>query len=166
MARLDGDEKQVDERAVLGSHSFFGAFSYAIDSKGRTVIPTTYRDALGDTFTMAVTRDFNAIALYPNAVYDKLLTELESMNKRKPVVQKYTDEFYKWTYRDMSHDGQGRIQIPAMLRQLMLGEEKELEISGALNHIRIVGSQKARTEDINFMKNIDTILEEIGNLGD
>ena len=164
MASLDGEERQADEGIAAKSYSFFGSFSYAIDSKGRTVIPTIYRDSLGETFTMAVTRNFSAIALYPDDVFKKLLIEFESMNKRKPYVGQYTDEFYKWSFPNMTQDGQGRIQIPARLRQLILGDEKELEISGALNHIRIMGSQRAITNDIEFMEKIDSILEAIGNL--
>ena len=85
------------------------------------------------------------------------------MNQRKPVVQKYTMQFFKLSYRDMQADGQGRILLPPILRQRMLGDARDLEISGVSSHIRIVGAEKATSDDMDFMENIDDILEQIGN---
>lgn len=144
-------------------YQFFGCYAHSIDAKGRIIIPTAYRDALGSSFTIGPTRDFNGIALYPDDVYDGILDELNAMNQRKPFVQSYTMQFYKLSYRSAQADGQGRLLLPPMLRQRMLSEAKDLEISGGYNHIRIVDAAKANEADLEFMAKKDEILEEMGN---
>jgi MraZ protein len=144
--------------------TFFGSYSHSIDAKGRIIIPNAYRDALGSTFTIGPTRDFNGIALYPDEVFDEILAELSRMNQRKPFVQSYTMQFYKLSYRDMEPDAQGRLLLPPKLRQRILSEAKDLEISGGYNHVRIVDAQQATEADQEFMANKDEILEELGDL--
>lgn len=150
----------------IKSYQFFGSYAHAIDSKGRMIVPNAYRSALRESFTIGPTRDFQGIALYPNPVFDQLLSDMDAMKQRKPVVQKYKTQFSKLSYREMQADAQGRLLLPAKLRQRMLGEAKELEISGALDHVRVVDSAKAETEDTFFMDNLDDILDELGNLED
>ncbi len=143
--------------------AFFGSYAHSIDAKGRIIIPTAYRDALGETFTLGPTRDFNGIALYPDEVFDRILEELSAMNQRKPLVQNYTMQFYKLSYRSMQADTQGRLLLPPKLRQRMLQDAKELEISGGYNHVRIVDAVKADEADLEFMAKKDELLEEMGN---
>ena len=145
-------------------YSFFGSYAHSIDSKGRLIIPNAYREALGECFSMGPTRDFQGIALYPDPVFDKMLDEIAALNPRKPIVQKYASEFYKYSYRDIQPDAQGRILLPTKLRQWMLGEAKELEVSGGFDHVRIVDSVKGSEEDLSFRENLDDILDQIGNM--
>lgn len=147
-----------------GKFTFFGSYSHSIDAKGRIIIPNAYRDDLGETFTIGPTRDFNGIALYPDDVFDAILSELSHMNQRKPFVQSYTMQFYKLSYRQMQPDAQGRLLLPPKLRQRILAEAKDLEISGGYDHVRIVDAQKATEADLEFMANKEKILEEMGDL--
>ena len=143
---------------------FFGSYAHSIDAKGRIIIPNAYRDVLGTVFSVGPTRDFKGIALYPDPVYDSILKELNAMNQRKRVVQTYTQQFYKLSYRNMQADGQGRLLLPPKLRQRMLGDAKDLEISGGFNHVRIVEADTANNADDTFMENLDQTLDQIGEL--
>jgi MraZ protein len=143
---------------------FFGSYAHSIDAKGRIIIPNAYRDMLGNTFTLGPTRDFNGIALYPEEIFDRILAELNGMNQRKPFVQSYTMQFYKLSYRGVQADNQGRLLLPPKLRQRMLSDARDLEISGGYNHVRIVEAEKADKADLEFMSNKDQIMEEMGNL--
>lgn len=163
---MDGDEKTTQQapQANGKAYTFLGSYAHAVDDKGRIIVPNAYRNPLGATFTIGPTRDFQGIALYPNAVYDQLLADIMSMNQRKPIVQRFAMQFSKLSYRDMQADGQGRLLLPAKVRQRMLGEAKELEISGAFDHVRIMDSVKAAAEDTFFSENLEEILEQLGNL--
>ena len=44
----------------------------------------------------------------------------------------------------MQADNQGRVLLPVKLRQYVLGDARDVEISGALDHIRIVASAVAQ----------------------
>lgn len=165
---MDEDEMQEESGFHGGFDSskieFLGSYAHSIDAKGRIIIPNAYRAALGPTLTIGPTRDFKGIALYPDTVFNSILEELNEINQRIAVVQTYTMQFYKLCYRDMQPDGQGRLLLPPKLRQRMLGEAKDLEISGGFNHVRIIDALKANQDDENFMLNLNDILEKIGNL--
>jgi MraZ protein len=163
---MDGYDSANPPGTGPQNYSFFGSFEHSIDAKGRIIIPLAYRLSLGDTFTIGPTRNFQGIALYPNAVFAQLLCEIRAMNPRKPIVQRFSDQISKLSFPGSQADSQGRLLLPATLRQRMLGEAKDLEISGAFDHVRIVDRAKANAEDIFFTENLESILEQVGNLDD
>jgi len=145
-------------------YQFFGSYTHSIDSKGRLIVPSAYRDELGETFTIGPTLDIEGIALYPEEIYDWILEGLSALNQRNPRVQQYCNQFYKLSYRAVQPDTQGRVLLPTKLRARTLGETRDLEISGASNHVRVLGADKADGEDNSFIENKAEILEEIGHL--
>ena len=144
--------------------TFFGSYDHSIDAKGRIIVPTAYRKALGDSFTITIALDDKAIALYPDDGFDTMVSELYAMNRRKPSVQKQLDHVAKYSYPGVQADNQGRILLPVKLRQYVLGDARDVEISGALDHVRIVDSAAAQREDEYYREHRDDILDEIGNL--
>ena len=144
--------------------TFFGSYDHSIDAKGRIIVPTAYRKALGDSFTITIALDDKAIALYPDDGFDTMVSELYAMNRRKPSVQKQLDHVAKYSYPGVQADNQGRILLPVKLRQYVLGDARDVEISCALDHVRIVDSAAAQREDEYYREHRDEILDEIGNL--
>ena len=165
---MDGDDR--GNRLPAGNtprkFTFYGSYDHSIDIKGRIIIPNAYRKPLGDVFTVSLTRDGLGIALYPDDVFDLMMEELYHLNQRKPSVQRYEAYIAKMSYRDMEADGQGRLLLPIKLRQMVLGEAKDVEISGALDHIRIVSQGSGLEEDAFFRQNRDAILNEIADMHD
>ncbi|MDD3335771.1 MAG: hypothetical protein PHI98_09710 [Eubacteriales bacterium] len=162
----DEVRQRPESGLVFKKFTFFGSYDHSLDAKGRIIIPNAYRNALGDVFTVSITRDDKGIALYPDDVFDQLLEEIYRLNQRKQVVQQYLDHLSKMTYRGMEMDGQGRMLLPVKLRQQVLGDTKDVEISGALDHIRVIDSAVAKAEDEYFREHRTEILDEIGNMGD
>lgn len=160
---MDESNANASAAAAPPDYGFFGCYTHSLDEKGRIIIPTAYRDALGETFSIGPTRSFDGVALYPNAVYDQILTELNSLNQRKPYVQQYTMQFYKLSNREMQKDGQGRILLPQKIRQRFLEEAREVEISGSNNFIRILDASKAAEIENRFNENLPTILDQMGS---
>ena len=144
--------------------TFFGCYDHSLDTKGRLIIPNAYRKPLGDTFTISVTPDGEGIALYPEAVFDELLAELYQLNRLDESLQKYLTYLGKMSYRYMEADTQGRVLIPAKLRQRILKDAKELEVSGAMDHVRIVDCMKGNDEDDYFDQNRKDILRRISEM--
>jgi MraZ protein len=147
--------------------AFFGCYDHAIDGKGRIIIPSDYRDSLGSQFTIGPTRDQKAIALYPKRTWQTLLLEMSEIRKihgNKPKVQVYLNRFFKFSYPNVESDNQGRLLLPAKLRLEMLGDARDVEISGVQDHIRIVTSEKAAEEERYYKENEDDILEFMGGL--
>lgn len=147
-------------------YSFFGSYRHAMDLKGRIIIPNPYREMLGESFVISTTRDFMGVALYPTPVFESIVRDIESLNQRKPVVQKIREQFYKYSYPASTADAQGRILLPTALRQQMLGDAKEVEISGDHDCIRIKNAEASTREDQFFFEHLSELLNEFGDLTD
>ena len=162
------DERMESQRPAVGiprkEFTFFGSYDHTIDAKGRIIIPNAYRKALGETFTITISLTDRAIAIYPEEAFDEMIAELYSLNRRKPAVQKQQDHVAKFSYPGMQMDNQGRVLLPAKLRQYVLGEAKDVEISGSLDHIRVIDSAAALAEDEYYKEHRDEIQEEIAEL--
>ena len=162
--------KQVKTGELLSDapdDAFFGCYDHAIDGKGRIIIPSDYRNSLGQQFTIGPTRDQKAIALYPHSTWKTLLKEMSEIRRihgNKPKVQIYLNRFFKFSYPSVESDNHGRLLLPAKLRQEMLGEARDVEISGVQDHIRIVASEKAAEEERYYKENEEDILEFMGSL--
>ena len=164
---MEEERKEDGRQPVLKTprkFTFFGSYDHAIDGKGRIIIPNAYRKALGDSFTITIDLDDKAIAIYPDEAFEEMIAELYSLNRRKPAVQRQQDHVAKFSYPGMQADNQGRVLLPVKLRQYVLGAAKDVEISGALDHIRIVDSAAAMAEDEYYRDHRDEILDEIGNM--
>lgn len=163
------DEKRADTSTPTSPRNtrkftFFGSYDHSIDAKGRIIIPNAYRKALGDSFTITVGLDDRAIAIYPDEAFEEMIAELYQLNRRKPSVQRQQDHVAKFSYPGLQADNQGRVLLPVKLRQYVLGDAKDVEISGALDHIRIVDSAAGMTEDAFYKEHRDEILDDIANL--
>ena len=161
---LDLAEAQTEQLEAAVENAFFGAYAHSLDGKGRIIIPVSYRKALGERFTIGPTRDFQGIALYPRKVWLNMLMDMQKLNQRKPVVQQYMNQFNKLSFPEAEADSQGRLLLPAKLRQRMLGDERDVEIAGAFDHLRIVTSARAEAEDETFEENLTDILSVWGEL--
>lgn len=144
--------------------TFFGSYDHSIDGKGRIIIPNAYRKALGDSFTLTIGLDDRAIAIYPDDAFEEMITELYRLNRRKPSVQRLQDHVAKFSYPGLQADNQGRVLLPVKLRQYVLGDAKDVEISGALDHVRIVESTAGLAENDYYKEHRDEIREDIANL--
>lgn len=170
MSQPEAAEKPARAAETLSDtpeDTFFGCYDHAIDGKGRIIIPADYRESLGKRFTIGPTRDQKAIALYPQRTWQALLKEMSEIRRlhgNKPKVQMYLNRFFKFSYPNVESDNQGRLLLPAKLRQEMLGDARDVEISGVQDHIRIVTSEKAAEVERYYKENEDDILEFMGSL--
>ena len=153
--------QQPVQTQIPKKFTFFGSYDHSIDAKGRIIIPNAYRKALGDSFTITIGLDDRAIAIYPDAAFEEMVEELYRLNRRKPSVQRQQDHVAKFSYPGMQADNQGRVLLPVKLRQYILGEVKDVEISGALDHIRIVDSAIGLAEDTYYKEHHEEIRNEI-----
>ena len=151
-------ESQSMQAKPRKKFTFFGSYDHSIDSKGRIIIPNAYRKALGESFTITISLTDRAIAIYPDDAFDDMIAELYSLNRRKPAVQKQQDHVAKFSYPGMQADTQGRVLLPVKLRQYILGEAKDVEISGAGTHIRVMRNEDAQAEEEAFNEEIPDVL--------
>ena len=157
MTNLAEEDRELLEKY---SHTFTGTFAHTLDSKGRMVIPLAFRDMLGKTFTVAPEFDFKSIAVYPELAYVRMREAHDKALKENnnPERRKYLQWLDAYTFRAQECDGQGRVLLPARLRQVILGEDKDVDIMGAGDHLRIAVRVKCEDQLMDFIANIDTVL--------
>ncbi len=145
-------------------YRFIGSFNHGLDAKGRLVIPQTFREKLGETFCVAPSFDFKSIAVYPTEMWEQRNEAYEKLGKLNPALNRYLEQFYALSYDGQACDGQGRVLLPANIRQKILGEEREVEITGANDHIRVVAESVSNETWDQFNTELPKLLEMIAGL--
>jgi transcriptional regulator MraZ len=117
---------------------FRGINNIAIDAKGRMAMPARYRERLlegcGGRLVVTVDQD-HCLLVYPLPeweIIEEKLINLPSLNKQSRLLQRLLIGHAT----DLEMDGQGRILLPAMLREyaglnkkaVLIGQGKKLEI--------------------------------------
>ncbi len=149
------------EKVWLG---FSGSYSHGIDGKGRMIIPASMRLHLGTQFAVAPTLDFKAIGLYPLNAWIEVRDMLRELTKKDAKAFRILDQFSKYSYTDSETDTQGRLLLPQKIRGWLLGEAKDVEVSGADTYIRVAESEVGKAQDEGFMDDYPDPLAFIAQL--
>ena len=129
---------------------FVGSYTHGIDAKGRMIIPASFREPLGPRFAVAPTPDFKAVALYPISGWLERRDELIALVRINARAQRLLDQFSKYSYVDCEADAQGRLLLPQKIRSWRLGDAREVDVNGAVSHIRVMPAADSRDQDKNF----------------
>ena len=151
------DEKQRPLR-------FIGSFNHSLDSKGRLVIPQGFRDKLGETFCIAPSFDFESVAIYPTEKWEERNETYERLGKLNPALNRYLEQFYALSFDEQTCDAQGRVLLPANIRQKILHEERDMEITGANDHVRVAAVTASGDAWNKFKDELPQLLEMIAGL--
>ena len=132
---------------------FMGQYEHSIDTKGRIIIPVKYREDLGELFV--VTRGLDGcLFLYPQKEWQSFVEKLQQLPSNQNT-RKIQRQFLSKAM-EVTLDKQGRILIPALLREAA-ALEKEVVFVGMMN--RVEGWDKGRLEE-QEMEEDETVLED------
>ena len=143
---------------------FIGSFNHSLDTKGRLVIPQNFRDKLGDQFCVAPSYDFRSIAIYPTEKWEERNEAYEKLGKLNPALNRYLEQFYALSYDNQSCDAQGRVLLPTNIRQKILQEDRDGEITGANDHVRVVAAAASTSSWESFHQDLPDLLNLIAEL--
>ena len=113
---------------------FYGEFEYKIDDKGRVPIPPRFRNALKDGVVLTPGAE-KCITAYTIIEWKKLSTTLTTSPLSRSKMRKLGRVFFATAFSTRI-DGQGRIAIPAPLRE-HAGIIDEVVIAGANIYLEI-----------------------------
>ncbi|WML38996.1 division/cell wall cluster transcriptional repressor MraZ [Neobacillus sp. OS1-2] len=117
---------------------FMGEYHHSIDIKGRMIVPSKFRDELGDMFI--ITRGLDQCLFgYPVSEWALIEEKLKGLPLTKKDARAFTRFFFSGA-TESELDKQGRINIPAPLLQYAK-LEKECVILGVSNRIEIWSKQ-------------------------
>jgi MraZ protein len=94
---------------------FFGEFEYKIDEKGRVLVPPKYRRELKDGMVLTPGIE-KCIIAYPLAEWKKIATSLTSASVTPNKLRILNRAIFATAF-SLYIDGQGRIALPAPLRE-------------------------------------------------
>ncbi len=139
---------------------FMSEYNHTIDAKGRLIIPSKFRDALGDEFVISKGMD-GCLYVYANEDWNAFEQKLTSL----PVTNKSARQFARFFLAGAASvevDKQGRILVPGNLREFAK-LDKDVVLVGVGSRIEIWSKDQYDTisDDVD-MDGIAQAMEELG----
>ncbi|MFY3793504.1 division/cell wall cluster transcriptional repressor MraZ [Ureibacillus sp. MALMAid1270] len=113
---------------------FMGEYQHSVDAKGRLIVPSKFREDLGNTFVITRGLD-NCLFGYPMDEWRKLEEKLKQLPMTKKDARAFTRFFFSGA-TEVEIDKQGRINIPTSLANYAK-LEKECVVIGVSSKIEI-----------------------------
>lgn len=142
------------------NNMFMGEYNHTIDAKGRLIVPSKFRETLGDEFVVTKGLD-GCLFVYDNHEW----TAFEQKLKSLPITNKDARVFVRFFLAGAAAvevDKQGRILLPGSLREFA-ALSKEVVLIGVGSRIEIWSRE--RWEDAASFEDMDTIAEHMADLG-
>lgn len=146
---------------------FRGSSFHTIDSKGRIIIPTRFRDVVRDSGSdcIMVTRMDGGVFAYTLDEWSRIENKILSLAEKSDHIRRFRRVFIGGAF-ECRGDKQGRILIPPSLREYA-NLDKDVVLVGVLDHFEVWSrelwdSENALVEE--DMKKED-VRNEIAKLG-
>ncbi len=139
---------------------FMSQYNHTVDAKGRLIIPTRYREVLGEEFVVTKGLD-SCLFVYANEDWNAFAQKLTSL----PIIDDDAREFARFFLAGaitVELDKQGRILLPANLREFA-GLEKDVILAGVGSRIEIWDKQT--WDEKNMQVDMKRITSGMRNLG-
>ena len=118
---------------------FRGDVPLSLDPKGRLAIPTRYRDRLvetcGGVLVATVSLTERCLVVYPSSAWRAIEDQLKALPALDPQAQTI-NRLLIGHASDCEMDGQGRILIPATLRE-WAGLDRRVRMIGQINKFEL-----------------------------
>lgn len=139
---------------------FMGEYNHTIDAKGRLIVPSKLRDALGDHFVVTKGLD-GCLFVYPNEEWGKFEERLSELPITNANARKFA-RFFLAGAADVEVDKQGRILLPSVLRDFA-GLEKDVVFVGVSKRVEIWSREK--WEENSTYDDVEEIAEHMDDFG-
>ena len=138
---------------------FMGEYNHTIDIKGRLIVPTKFREQLGEAFVIAKGND-GCLAIYTNEAWETFMKKIQALPANKDI-RTYVRAIAGSAVA-VETDKQGRVLVPGNLREYA-GLDKDVVLAGVIDKIEVWDKQ--RWSEQTNIDNIDDIAEEMAELG-
>lgn len=145
-----------------GDEMLLGEYKHSVDSKGRVIIPSKFREKLGDRFI--VTRGLDGCLFgYPMEEWQKVEKQLQELPMTKKDARKFTRFFYS-AATECKIDKQGRINLPQVLIDYA-NISKTSYLIGVSNRIEIWNEEKWNLYTEETEDDFEDIAEDLIDFG-
>ena len=139
---------------------FMGEYSHTIDSKGRLIVPSKFRENRGDEFVVTKGLD-GCLFVYSQEEWMNIEEKFKQVSLTTKDARKFSRFFFAGA-ATVEVDKQGRILLPSVLREFA-GLEKDIVSVGVLSRIEIWSKDK--WQESNEYDDMDEIAEHMADLG-
>ena len=139
---------------------FMGEYNHSVDAKGRLIVPSKFREQLGNEFVVTKGLD-GCLFVYSQEEWKRI----EESLREKPLTSKDARKFMRFFFAGAANcevDKQGRILLPAHLREFA-GLEKDVVLVGVGSRVEIWSKDK--WENMNSDADMDEITSAMEGLG-
>ena len=141
---------------------FYGEYQHSVDTKGRVIIPSKFRDGLGEKFILTKGLD-NCLFAYSSEEWTNLETKLRSLPFTDKDVRAFVRLFFAGA-TECELDKQGRILIPQNLREYA-SLEKDVYIIGVSTRVEVWDKGKWENYSGDENMSAESIAEKMAMLG-
>lgn len=141
---------------------FIGEYQHTLDNKGRLIIPSKFRDELGESFIVTKGLD-NCLFVYSKDEW----SSLEEKLKLLPLTRKDARAFVRFFFSGATEcelDKQGRVLIPSNLRE-HCKLEKEAVVIGVATRVEIWSKEEWDLYNDDENLSYEAIAEKMAELG-
>ena len=141
-------------------HMFMGEYNHTIDAKGRLIIPSKFREVLGDEFVVTKGMD-GCLFVFDHPEWQAFEEKLHGL----PMIDKEARQFTRFFLAGAASvevDKQGRVLIPAVLREFA-GITKDAVLVGVGS--RVGSWSKERWEGTFTYQDMEEISRHMIELG-
>jgi len=146
---------------------FRGSSNHTIDSKGRIIIPTRFRDMIKTNGEegVVITRMDECLKTYPYNAWAEIEKKILSLSVKSDAMRRFRRVFIGGAF-ECTCDKQGRVLIPPTLREYAK-LEKEIVLVGVLDHFEIWSRDRWDTENSRLDEDLkkEDVRLEIAELG-
>ena len=121
---------------------FLGRYEFQLDAKGRVSLPAEYRRKAEGTRFVLLQWEATHLTLFPEEVWEGRRAELLHLRREKPELVRVLREVTSRAV-EVEPDGQGRILIPAWLKE-RAGLDGGVLLVGALDRIELWSPDRFR----------------------
>lgn len=139
---------------------FMGEYNHTVDPKGRLIVPSKFREQLGNEFVVTKGLD-GCLFVYPNEEWQNIEEKFRNISMTSKDARKFSRFFFAGA-ASCELDKQGRILLPSVLREYA-DLEKEVVLVGVLSRVEIWS--KERWLDTNNYDDMDEVAEHMAELG-
>ncbi len=139
---------------------FMGEYNHTVDAKGRLIVPSKFREQLGDEFVVTKGLD-GCLFVYENSEWKALEEKLHALPLTNANARKFS-RFFLAGATTCEVDRQGRILLPAILREFAK-IDKEAVLVGVGSRIEIWS--RDLWNESNSYDDMEEIAENMEGLG-
>lgn len=141
---------------------FLGEFQHSLDNKGRLIVPSRFREGLGEVFVATKGLD-NCLFLYPREEWTVIENKLKTLPMARGDARAFVRFFFSGAC-ECEMDKQGRILLPANLREYA-GVERDVVSIGIGSRVEVWALEQWQQYAEKAGASYEALAEQLVDLG-